>query len=165
MPERRELRGRPQLAGDKGRTSCRIDRFARDAHRGSIDIADPLAKAVLAQDDAGCAEGIGDDHVRPRLEIGAVDRRDDVGPRQVQDFADAGVPSEIFGHKARSLHHRSHRTVEDRRAGKNVFSKTAHSAQHYHDCPEGASRPTKKGDNFQPDETREASMPHADVGS
>jgi hypothetical protein len=39
-----------------------------------------MLAAIIGHGDAGGAEGVGLDHVRARLQIGVVDRADDIGP-------------------------------------------------------------------------------------
>ena len=82
--------GRTEHAGHPARPGRRLDRVggaARDRCGVEVDVADGVAEVVVGLRDARCRERIGLDDVGPGLEIGAVDRFDDVGSGQREHIA------------------------------------------------------------------------------
>ena len=77
------------------------------------ELADPFGDVVLGEVGQVRAEGVGLDGVRARLEVGAVDGADHVGPGVVEDLVAALEAREIVEHQIRGLQHRAHRAVGD----------------------------------------------------
>ena len=118
MAERRQLGAR----ADRAEHPARAPSAAAQPSATSRAIRAPASAsssirsrdAVLAQVREVGAEGVGLDAVGARLEVGVVDRADDVGPRDVEDLVAALVPvGSRRGRGRAGLEHRAHRAVGD----------------------------------------------------
>src|SRR5262245_14060893 len=98
-----------------------IGGLSREARRRDVQLTDDRLQAVIGLGYGGAVETIRLDDVASGLEIGVMNRRDDVGPRQDQQvvvsFEIAGMRLEALSSKvgfgqAMPLNHRAHRTVE-----------------------------------------------------
>ncbi len=96
MAEARQLGARPHRADDEAFASVArklLDRLARQLGRDLADLEGAVGQVVeLAQRDRRAAEGVGFHHVRPGLQIAAMDLAHDVGPRQVQNLGAILLP-------------------------------------------------------------------------
>ena len=86
------------------------ERLARDRDRGLVHLGDVAGVAVAVQHDPRPAEGVGDDAVRARLGVAALDAEHLVGVRQVPGLAAAAL-FEAGQHELRA-----HGAVADQRA-------------------------------------------------
>ena len=76
------------------------------------------------------AEGVGLDRVDPDLEVGVVDRPDDVGPGDVEDLVAALELVEVVEGEVVALQHRAHRPVRDHDAsGKGLTEVGGHARE------------------------------------
>ena len=104
---------------------------AGDLRGPAVDLEDLVFQAVLGQHDVGGAEGVGLDDVGPRLQVGAVDLRDDIGPGQDQVFVaplELGA-AEIVGGEVALLELGPHGAVDDEDAfGKGLLDGRSWSA-------------------------------------
>ncbi len=100
----------------------RIGGFPGESGRGHVDLADDGLEAVVGLGDRGRGEGVRLDDVRAGLEIGVVDRSDDVGPGQREEVVVpaqvARMTGETFAAEVGlgqpvALDHRAHRAVHD----------------------------------------------------
>ena len=87
--ERQRLVGRPDRPRDEARAAVLRGKFVRHAPRElgalDIDLAHQMLGGIIGLADAVGGEGIGLGDIRPRLEIGAVDRFGHLGLGQRQD--------------------------------------------------------------------------------
>ena len=109
-PGRRQDRAaRPDVAGDQGVASGRIDLVAQEDRGGLVELGDPVLETVQAEPHPVATERVGHEDLRPGVEVAAMDPPDDVGLRQVPDFG------RVAEHQAVGEEHRAHRTVGDDR--------------------------------------------------
>ena len=82
------LVGRADRSGDEARLAVlrthRLAGRARQLRGGDIDVPHQMLAAIIGHGDLGRGEGVGLDHVRPRLQIGGVDALDDVGAGEAE---------------------------------------------------------------------------------
>ena len=123
------------------RCAVRVRGLAGDPRRGLGQLGDPVGDAVLAQRGEIGAEGVGLDRIDADLEVGVVDRPDDVGTGHVQDLVAALELIEVLQRQVVALQHRSHGPVRDhhtlRECGTEVWERR-HSG---HRAPREDNRP------------------------
>src|SRR5262249_51697613 len=97
--------------GGLGRIGC----LARQLGGPGVDAQRLVLQPVLGEDQRGAAEGVRLRHVRPGLEVGAVDVPDEVGAAEDEGLVAALQPgaSEVRGLQRPGLDERTHRAVED----------------------------------------------------
>ncbi len=122
--------GGAEHAGNEARTiGCRARRlrcgFASQTGSGTVQVDDSGLRTVVRLGNAIGVEGIGLDDVRARVEIGFVNRRYDVGARDAQQVVIALEGLRVLGERTAtvilfgqvvSLHHGTHRPVENENA-------------------------------------------------
>ena len=96
----RPLRRRPRVRGLPG-----------DPRACLGQLPDPVLKTVFAEVAQVRAEGVGGDAVHPGFEVAVVDRADDVGPGEVEDFVAPLVAVEVAEGRRAGLEHGAHRPV------------------------------------------------------
>ncbi len=85
----------------------------RDLRAGARELLDAILDAVVGEVRPVGAEGVRLDRVDARLEVGAVDRLEDVGAADVEDLVAALVLLEVLEGRVELLQHRAHRAVGD----------------------------------------------------
>src|SRR5690348_11961281 len=87
--------------------------FAGDADCFPVDLADLLFQVVLAQNNAGGAEGVGFDDVSTYGQIAVVNLLDHVWPAEDQNFAAALFPPIVVSRGLEFLDRSPHGAVVD----------------------------------------------------
>ena len=129
VAERRQLGGGPHGAGDEARPAVAGEiggGFAREFHRGAVDLRDLVLQIVLGEDDAGGAEGVGLDHVAAGSEKAGMDITDDVRAAQHQQLVAAFLAPEVVGRGLAHLYVGAHSAVVDHDALPHGLEKGAH---------------------------------------
>ncbi len=85
---------------------------SRAIRRRSLrELIDPVGDVVFRQIGKVRTETVGLDRVAADLEVGIVDRPDDVGPRHAQDFVATLEPLEVVEAQVETLQHGAHGAV------------------------------------------------------
>ncbi len=129
VAQRRQLGGGPHGAGHEARPAAGREiggSFARQLHRGAIDLRDLVLQIVLAQHDAGGAEGVGLDHVAAGGKEAGVDVADDVRAAQHQQFVAAFLAPEVVRRRLAHLDVGAHGAVVDDDALLHGLEKAGH---------------------------------------
>src|SRR5262249_53758154 len=98
LPERDELRARPDRAEDEARLVLgreALARAARDLRGDAVDLARAIAEAELGEHERVRAERVRLDDVAADLEVALVDRLDHVGTREVHDLDAVLLPEVV----------------------------------------------------------------------
>ena len=120
-------RGRPSAANSSA--SARASSRA-----GAGELLDPVGDVVLGEVGQVRAERVRLDRVHADLEVGAVDRPDDVGPGDVQDLVAALEAGEVVQRRVLRLQHRAHRAVGDHHALARARSAAGGRSRRWVDC-------------------------------
>ena len=101
--------------------------LAGDAGAGLGQLVDAVGDVVLGHGGVVCAERVGLDAVDAGLEVGLVDRTDDVGPGEVEDLVAALEVLEVLEGGLLGLEHGAHRSVGHHHSGGQGLAERGHA--------------------------------------
>ena len=108
-----------------------VGRLTGDARTGLRELVDALGDVVLPEVGQVRAEGVGLDGVDAHLEVGVVDRPDDVGPGDVEDLVAPLVPLEVVERGVSCLEHGAHGAVGHEHTVTENAAEEVGAAAHY----------------------------------